>query len=69
MPQGTVKSWDDQTHESVILTDDLVEHPVPAQAFQDSTLLELRIGQRVRFEFVADGEGGERIGNLGIVTL
>lgn len=69
MPQGTVKSWDDQTHESIILTDDLVEHAVPAQAFQDSTLLELRIGQRVRFEFVPDGEGGERVGNLGIVTL
>jgi cold shock CspA family protein len=69
MPQGTVKSWDQESLESVILTDDLVEHPVPAETFQNSTLLELRVGQRVRFEFVADGEGGERIANLGIVTL
>lgn len=69
MPQGTVKSWDDSTHEAVILTEDLVEHRVSAEAFEASTLLELRIGQRVRFEFVDDGEGGERIAQLGIVSL
>lgn len=69
MPQGTVKSWDHESLESVILTDDLVEHAVSAEAFQNSTLIELRIGQRVRFEFVPDGDGGERVANLGIVTL
>lgn len=67
--QGTVKSWDSETHESVILSDDLVEHPVAAEAFQKSTLIELRIGQRVRFEIVDDGRGGERITQLGIVSL
>lgn len=69
MPQGTVKSWDQETFESVIITDDLVEHPVPAKAFENSTLLELRIGQRVRFEFIDDGDGGEQVGHLGIVSL
>ncbi len=69
MPQGTVKSFDHDTHESVVLTDDLVEHPVPAQAFELAALLELRIGQRVRFEFVDDGDGGETIGQLGLVSI
>ncbi len=69
MPQGTIKSWDRETHESVIITDDLVEHPVPATAFQNSTLLELRIGQRVRFEMVDDGDGGQQVGQLGIISL
>lgn len=69
MPQGTIKSWDRETHESVVITDDLVEHPVPARTFQDSTLIELRIGQRVRFEFVDDGDGGQYVAHLGIVSL
>ncbi|MBY5162360.1 copper-binding protein [Salsipaludibacter albus] len=69
MPQGTVKSFDHRTHESVLLTDDLVEHVVPAATFEAAPLLELRVGQRVRFEFVDDGEGGETVGHLGIVSL
>lgn len=69
MPQGTIKSFDHDTHESVVLTDDLVEHAVPAQVFELAPLLELRIGQRVRFEFVDDGDGGETVGQLGIVSL
>lgn len=69
MPQGTVKSWDPETHESVILTDDLVEHEVPAATFVNSSLLELRIGQRVRFEWVADDDGNEQVAQLDIVSL
>lgn len=70
MPQATVKSWDPDTHESVILTDDLVEHEVSAATFESSPLLELRIGQRVRFEWVPNGDGdGERVAHLDIVSL
>lgn len=69
MPQATVKKFDHDTHESVILTDDLVEHPVPAAAFEAAPLLELRVGQRVRFEFVDDGDGNQAIGQLGLVSL
>lgn len=69
MPQATIKSFNHDTHESVLLTDDLVEHPVPASAFDAAALLELRIGQRVRFEFVDDGDGGEAVGQLGLVSL
>ncbi len=69
MPQGTVKSYDHRTHESVVLTDDLVEHPVSAETFAAAPLLELRVGQRVRFEFVDDGEGGQSIAHLGLVSL
>lgn len=69
MPQGTVKSFDHDTHQSVVLTDDLVEHQVSADAFEAAPLLELRVGQRIRFELVDDGQGGETIGQLGIVSL
>lgn len=70
MPQGTVKSWDPETHESVILTDDLVEHEVAPATFDNSPLMELRVGQRVRFEWVADPDGeGERMSHLDIVSL
>lgn len=68
MPQGTVKSYDPASHESVILTDDLVEHPVDSDTFRASTLLEMRIGQRVRFEF-SDADDGPRITNLGLVSI
>jgi cold shock CspA family protein len=68
MPQGTIKSWDPKTHRSLLLDDSLRELPVDAEAFAASGLLELRIGQRVRFEVEKDGDS-ERVTNLNIVTL
>lgn len=68
MPQGTIKSFDVATHRATLLDDTLREHPVDAEAFAASGLLELRIGQRVRFEVEKDGDS-ERITNLNIVTL
>lgn len=69
MPQGTVKTFDPQTLESVLLSDDLVEYEVSAEAFRAAPLLELRVGQRVRYEIVDDGDGNETVGMLGIVSL
>lgn len=69
MPQATVKKFDHDSHESTILTDDLVEHEVPAAAFEAAPLLELRVGQRVRFEFVDGPDGNQTVGQLGIVSL
>ena len=66
--QGTVKSFDPETRRAVLLDDSLRELPVDAEAFAASGLLELRIGQRVRFELTPDGDD-ERVTNLGIVSL
>jgi cold shock CspA family protein len=66
--QGTVKSFDPESRRAVLLDDSLRELPVDAEAFAASGLLELRIGQRVRFELSADGDD-ERVTNLGIVSL
>jgi cold shock CspA family protein len=69
MPQGTVKSYDSSTQTSVLLTDGLLELSVDREAFAASGLLELRIGQRVRFELRADGDDESRVTNLNIVSL
>jgi cold shock CspA family protein len=66
--QGTVKSFDPETRRSVLLDDSLRELPVDAEAFAASGLLELRMGQRVRFELTQDGDT-ERVTHLGLVSL
>ena len=58
MPQGTVKYFDTTTNTATILLDDQEELPVDAATFAASGLLELRLGQRVRFE--VDGSGDDR---------
>lgn len=69
MPQGTIKTFDPKTGAAVLLDDDLVEHHVDTEAFAASGLLELRIGQRVRYEVEDDAAGGSRVANLNIVSL
>ena len=66
--QGTVKSFDSESRRAVLLDDSLRELPVDAEAFAASGLLELRIGQRVRFELAEDGDE-QRVTNLGIVSM
>lgn len=66
--QGTVKSFDPESRRAVLLDDSLRELPVDAEAFAASGLLELRLGQRVRFELEQDGDD-ERVTKLGIVSL
>lgn len=68
MPQGTVKSYDHATQTAVLLDDSLAELAVDREAFAASGLLELRIGQRVRFE-LEDEENETRVTNLNIVSL
>lgn len=50
MPQGTVRHFDPGTRSGSLLDDSLRELPFDAEAFRASGLVELRIGQRVRFE-------------------
>lgn len=58
MPQGTVKVFDPETGTGTVLLDNADELGVDAETFLASGLLELRLGQRVRFEI--DDVGGDR---------
>jgi cold shock CspA family protein len=64
VPQGTIRNFDVATRTATLLDDALVEHSVDAEAVAASGLMELRIGQRVRYEL-----DGERVTNLNIVSL
>lgn len=64
MPQATVKTYDPDSRAAVVMYDDLTEAEVPGDAVQASGLLELRIGQRVRFEL-----DGNHVTNLDIVSM
>lgn len=69
MPQGTVKSFDTAEGTAVILDDSMRQLHVDREAFAASGLLELRLGQRVRFELEEDPSGETRVTNLNIVSL
>jgi 2-phospho-L-lactate guanylyltransferase len=66
MLQGTVKSFDPATRETVVLTDDRREWQVPAEAFARSGLRMLTLGQRVKFRVE---EGTELVTYVNILTL
>jgi cold shock CspA family protein len=64
MPQGTIKEFDIETGSGTLVDDGLVELSFDTQAFLDSGLEELRLGQRVRFR-----RDGERVADLQLVSL
>lgn len=68
MPQGTVKSFDEDSGTVVLLDDSLRQLTVDRDVFTASGLLHLRIGQRVRFELI-ERDGEERVTNLNLVSL
>ena len=45
--QGTVATFDPESHSGTLLLDDGAELPFPAEAFRQSGLRLLRLGQRV----------------------
>ena len=53
--QGTVATFDAQTHTGTLLLDDGSELPFPAAAFDASGLRLLRLGQRVSISAGPDG--------------
>jgi cold shock CspA family protein len=53
--QGTIATFDTDTHTGTLLLDDGTELPFPAAAFERSGLRLLRLGQRVTV--AADGSG------------
>jgi cold shock CspA family protein len=68
MPQGTIRSFDPATRSGSLLDDALSELRFSGRAMQASGLRELRIGQRVRFTVVGEGDARE-IATLNIVSL
>lgn len=68
MPQGTIKSFDKGSRSGTLVLDDLSEVTYDTETFARSELLELRIGQRVRFD-LTDAEESPRAVNLQIVSL
>ena len=69
MPQGTIKRYDPATRTAVLLDDQLVQLSVDRQALAASGVIELRLGQRVRFELEEDADGAPRVTNLAIVSF
>ena len=68
MPQGTIKSYDVQSRDGVLLTDDEQEIHIDATSVEGSGIRYLRIGQRVTFD-LAD-EGGKKLArSLRLVTF
>jgi cold shock CspA family protein len=67
MPQGTVKSYDHERRIAVLVDDSLAEIPVGPDTIAASGLLELRLGQRVRYE-VEPGDDGKVV-NLNVISL
>jgi cold shock CspA family protein len=68
MPQGTVKSFDPTSRTGSLLDDQLREHAIDREAFVASGLMDLRLGQRVRFELEGD-EDHPRVTQLDIVSM
>lgn len=68
MPQGTIKHFDITTNTATIMLDSQEELPVDAETFAASGLLELRMGQRVRFEVEGSGEE-RRVHGLTLVSF
>lgn len=69
MPQGTIKRYDHQSRTAVLLDDQLVQLEVDREAIAASGVLELRLGQRVRFELEDDADGAPRVTNIALVTF
>lgn len=69
MPQGTIKRYDRDSRTAVLLDDQLVQLEVDREAIAASGVLELRLGQRVRYELEEDADGEPRVTNLSIVSM
>ena len=68
MPQGTIKSYNVESRDGVLLTDDEQEIRIDATSVEGSGIRYLRIGQRVKFD-LAD-EGGKKLArSLRLVTF
>jgi cold shock CspA family protein len=68
MPQGTVKHFDPGTQTGSLLDDHLREHAFTRETFVASGLLDLRLGQRVRYELEGDDDAPQ-VTQLDIISM
>jgi cold shock CspA family protein len=65
--QGTIRDFDERDRTGSLLTDDRVEVLIDADSLDESGILMLRIGQRVKFE-TEDRDGATVARSLRLVT-
>ena len=68
MPQGTIKTYDDASRSGVIMDDQKNELAFDADSFSHSGVRMFRLGQRVKYQIVGQGERA-RVRDLTLVTL
>jgi cold shock CspA family protein len=68
LAQGTIKAYDEESHNGSLLMEDRSEIAIDATSLEGAGIRTLRIGQRVKFD-LAD-EGGKKVArSLRIVTI
>jgi cold shock CspA family protein len=68
MAQGTIRDYDAQARAGSLLMDDRTDVGIDATSLEGAGIIDLRIGQRVRFDLV--DEGGRKIARtLRLVTF
>lgn len=68
MAQGTIREYDAESRTGSLLMDDRTEVHIDAVSMEGAGVIDLRLGQRVRFDLV--DEGGRRLARtLRLVTL
>jgi cold shock CspA family protein len=66
--QGTIRDYDAASRTGSLLLDDRTEVHIDATSVEGSGIIDLRIGQRVRFDLI--DEGGRKLARtLRIVTF
>jgi cold shock CspA family protein len=66
--QGTIRDYDAASRTGSLLLDDRTEVDIDATSVEGSGIIDLRIGQRVRFDLI--DEGGRKLARtLRIVTF
>jgi cold shock CspA family protein len=66
--QGTIRDYDAEARTGSLLMDDRTEVGIDATSLEGAGIIDLRIGQRVRFDLV--DEGGRKIARtLRLVTF
>jgi cold shock CspA family protein len=68
VPQGTIKEYDERSHDGSLLMEDRSEIAIDATSLEGAGIRTLRIGQRVKFDLADDG-GRKVARSLRIVTI
>jgi len=68
VPQGTIRTYNEQSRSGLILDDGKVELPFDQESFRNTGIREFRIGQRVKFSVVGEPPR-QKVRDLTIVSF